>query len=129
MDLRIVRVNSSEVLDSRGNPTVSVEITLADGSSGRAIVPSGASTGAHEAVELRDGDTQRFGGRGVLQAVEHVRTTIARALHRMDASDQRGIDQRLIALDGTPEQGQARCQRYPGRGAGVHPRRSGSAWP
>ncbi len=102
MDLRIMHVDSSEVLDSRGNPTVEVEITLANGSTGRAIVPSGASTGAHEAVELRDGDTQRFGGRGVLQAVEHVRTTIARALHRMDASDQRGIDQRLIALDGTP---------------------------
>jgi enolase len=102
MDLRIVQVDSSEVLDSRGNPTVAVEITLADGSSGRAMVPSGASTGAHEAVELRDGDKQRFGGRGVLQAVEHVRTTIAKALRGMDASDQRGIDQALIALDGTP---------------------------
>ena len=102
MVLRIVQVDSSEVLDSRGNPTVAVEITLADGSMGRAIVPSGASTGAHEAVELRDGDKQRFGGRGVLQAVEHVRTTIAKALRGMDASDQRGIDQALIALDGTP---------------------------
>jgi enolase len=102
MDLRIVRIDSSEVLDSRGNPTVAVEVTLADGSTGRAMVPSGASTGAYEAVELRDGDKQRFGGRGVLHAVEHVRTTIARALHRMDASDQRGLDQRLIALDGTP---------------------------
>ena len=102
MDLQIVHVDSSEVLDSRGNPTVAVEITLADGSRGRALVPSGASTGAHEAVELRDGDKQRFGGRGVLQAVEHVRTTIAEALRGMDASDQRGIDQALIALDGTP---------------------------
>ena len=74
MDLRIVRIDSSEVLDSRGNPTVAVEVTLADGSTGRTMVPSGASTGAHEAVELRDGDKQRFGGRGVLQAVEHVRT-------------------------------------------------------
>jgi enolase len=102
MELRIARISGSEVLDSRGNPTVAVEITLADGSRGRAMVPSGASTGAHEAVELRDGDRTRFGGKGVLQAVEHVRTTIARALHRMDASDQRGIDQRLMALDGTP---------------------------
>ena len=102
MDLHIVHVDSSEVLDSRGNPTIAVEITLADGSSGRAMVPSGASTGAHEAVELRDGDQQRFGGRGVLQAVEHVRNTIAEALSGMDASDQRGIDQMLIALDGTP---------------------------
>src|SRR5438876_7250344 len=102
MDLHIVHVDSSEVLDSRGNPTVAVEITLADGSSGRAMAPSGASTGAHEAVELRDGDKQRFGGRGVLQAVEHVRTTIAKALRGMDASDQRGIDHALIALDGTP---------------------------
>src|SRR3989442_6840316 len=83
MDLRIVHVDSSEVLDSRGNPTVAVEITLADGSSGRAMVPSGASTGAHEAVELRDGDKQRFGGRCVLQAVDHVRTTIADALLRI----------------------------------------------
>src|SRR5207245_11592214 len=66
------------------------------------MVPSGASTGAHEAVELRDGDKQRFGGRGVLQAVEHVRTTIAEALDGIDASDQRSIDQTLIALDGTP---------------------------
>jgi enolase len=95
MDLRIVQVDSSEVFDSRGNPTVAVEITLADGSSGRAIVPSGASTGAHEAAELRDGDTRRFGGKGVLQAVEHVRPTIARALHRMDASDQLGLGPRL----------------------------------
>ncbi len=102
MDLRIVHVDSREVLDSRGNPTVAVEITLADGSRGRAIVPSGASTGAHEAVELRDGDKTRFGGKGVLQAVKHVRTTIAEALRGMDASDQRGIDQALIALDGTP---------------------------
>src|SRR5437764_13527331 len=90
------------MLESRGDQTVAVEVTLADGSTGRTMVPSGASTGAHEAVELRDGDKQRFGGRGVLQAVEHVRTTIAEALRGMDASDQRGIDQALIALDGTP---------------------------
>jgi enolase len=91
MDLRIVHIDSSEVLDSRGNPTVTAEVTLADGSSGRAMVPSGPPAGAYEAVELRDGDKRRFGGRGVLHAVEHVRTTIARALHRMDASDQRGL--------------------------------------
>src|SRR2546423_14653449 len=102
MDLHIVDIDSREVLDSRGNPTVAVEITLADGSRGRALVPSGASTGAHEAVELRDGDPKRFGGKGGLQAVRHVQTTIAEALRGLDASDQRDIDQRLIALDGTP---------------------------
>src|SRR5690349_16688808 len=98
----IVDIIGREILDSRGNPTVEVDVLLEDGSRGRAIVPSGASTGAHEAVELRDGDKTRFGGRGVLQAVEHVRTAIAEALRGMDASDQRGIDQALIALDGTP---------------------------
>jgi enolase len=106
MDLRIARIEGSEMLDSRGNPTVEVEVTLADGTVGRAMVPSGASTGVNEAVELRDGDKKRFGGKGVLKAVEHVRTTIAEALKGADAGDQRGIDLALIALDGTANKGE-----------------------
>jgi enolase len=94
-----------EVLDSRGNPTVEVEVALLDGGWGRAIVPSGASTGAHEAVELRDGDKKRFGGKGVLKAVENVNGPIAEELVGWDATDQKGIDEALIALDGTPNKG------------------------
>ena len=105
MDRQIERIEGSEMLDSRGNPTVEVEVTLADGTVGRAMVPSGASTGVNEAVELRDGDKKRFGGKGVLKAVEHVGTTIAKALTGLDASHQRGIDQALIALDGTANKG------------------------
>ncbi len=91
-----------EVLDSRGNPTVEAEVVLASGTVGRAIVPSGASTGEHEAVELRDGDAQRYKGKGVLKAVENVNGEIAEALADMDAADQRGLDARMIELDGTP---------------------------
>ncbi len=91
-----------EVLDSRGNPTVEVEVYLEDGSFGSAIVPSGASTGIHEALELRDGDKSRYNGKGVLTAVENVNTTIAEELFGWDATDQKGIDQALLALDGTP---------------------------
>jgi enolase len=105
MDLRIAAIEGREILDSRGSPTVAVDVTLADGTVGQAMVPSGASTGINEAIELRDGDRKRFGGRGVLRAVEHVRTEIARALQGADASDQRGIDLALIALDGTPNKG------------------------
>jgi enolase len=105
MDLRIAAIDGREVLDSRASPTVAVDVTLADGTIGRAMVPSGASTGINEAIELRDGDRKRFGGKGVLRAVEHVRTEIARALTGIDASDQRGIDLALIALDGTPNKG------------------------
>jgi enolase len=90
-----------EVLDSRGNPTVEAEVQLVDGAIGRAIVPSGASTGEHEAVELRDGDETRFLGKGVLKAVENVNGEIADALANWDASDQRAIDQKMIELDGT----------------------------
>src|SRR5512145_489533 len=97
----IVDVKAREVLDSRGNPTVEVEVMLEDGSQGRAIVPSGASTGAHEALELRDGDKKRYNGKGVLKAVEHVNGEIAEALEGMDALDQQGVDAALIALDGT----------------------------
>ena len=90
-----------EVLDSRGNPTVEVEVVLASGSMGRAAVPSGASTGAHEAVELRDGDKKRYGGKGVLKAVENVNDTLADELIGMDALDQVAIDEYLLELDGT----------------------------
>ena len=94
-----------EVLDSRGNPTVEAEVQLADGAIGRAIVPSGASTGEHEAVELRDGDQTRFLGKGVLKAVENVNGEIADALANWDAVDQRGLDQKMIELDGTETKG------------------------
>ena len=97
----IAAVHSRQILDSRGNPTVEVEVTLSDGSFGRAAVPSGASTGVHEAWELRDGDKSVFGGKGVTKAVANVNTTIAEALTGWDALDQIGIDQRLIELDGT----------------------------
>ena len=94
-------VHARQVLDSRGNPTVEAEVMLADGTVGRAIVPSGASTGEHEAVELRDDDKAQFLGKGVLKAVENVNREIADALGNEDASDQRGIDQKMIELDGT----------------------------
>jgi enolase 1/2/3 len=103
--MNIADIHAREVLDSRGNPTVEAEITLADGTTGRAIVPSGASTGEHEAVELRDGDNQRFLGKGVLKAVENVNSEIAEALANFDASDQRALDQRMIELDGTENKG------------------------
>jgi enolase len=98
---RIDRIHGREILDSRGNPTVEVDVLLESGELGRAAVPSGASTGAHEAVELRDGDKGRYGGKGVLKAVGHVNNEIAAALRGTDASDQRAIDERLINLDGT----------------------------
>lgn len=94
-----------EVLDSRGNPTVEVEVILADGSVGRAIVPSGASTGQFEAVELRDGDDKRYLGKGVEKAVENVNEVIAPELIGMDATKQIEIDQLLVELDGTPNKG------------------------
>src|SRR5881409_2260318 len=94
-------IHAREVLDSRGNPTVEAEVTLADGSKGRAIVPSGASTGEHEAVELRDADNQRYLGKGVLKAVENVNGEIADALANCEAADQRALDQKMIELDGT----------------------------
>src|SRR5439155_6255451 len=95
-------VRAREILDSRGNPTIEVDVVLADGSVGRAAVPSGASTGAHEAVELRDGDRARYGGNGVLRAVQNVNETIGPALIGYDAADQAGVDALLIDLDGTP---------------------------
>ncbi len=97
----IVDIHAREVIDSRGNPTVEAEVVLADGSKGRAIVPSGASTGEHEAVELRDGDKKRYVGKGVLKAVENVNREIARELNGFEASDQRALDKKMIDLDGT----------------------------
>src|SRR4029077_16410377 len=102
MDTGIVDVHAREILDSRGNPTVEAEVTLGDGSMGRAAVPSGASTGEHEAVELRDGDQHRYLGKGVQTAVANVNDKIADALQGLDASDQRRIDDTMNGLDGTP---------------------------
>ena len=102
METIIEDVVGREILDSRGNPTVEVEVTLMDGSMGRAAVPSGASTGVHEALELRDGDKSRYLGKGVLQAVENVNSDIADALIGWDALEQKAIDEMLIELDGTP---------------------------
>lgn len=102
METIIEDILGREILDSRGNPTVEVEITLMDGSWGRAAVPSGASTGVHEALELRDGDKSRFGGKGVRKAVDNVNEAIADLLIGWDAVDQKAIDQALIELDGTP---------------------------
>lgn len=102
MTALIEDVVGREVLDSRGNPTVEVEVFLDDGAVGSAIVPSGASTGAHEAVELRDGDPARYGGKGVLTAVNHVNNTLRPELLGLDASDQVSLDRLLIAIDGTP---------------------------
>jgi enolase len=101
----IVRVHAREILDSRASPTVEVEVMLSDGASGRAAVPSGASTGAHEAVELRDGDPQRYGGKGVRRAVANVNGEIATALTGMRVTEQVAVDDTLRALDGTPNKG------------------------
>jgi enolase len=102
MDTYIEDIVGREILDSRGNPTVEVEVTLMDGSLGRAAVPSGASTGVHEALELRDGDKARYNGKGVIMAVDHVNHEIAEELIGWDATDQIAIDHALIDLDGTP---------------------------
>lgn len=98
---RIQSLSAREILDSRGNPTFEVDVLLENGSIGRAAVPSGASTGSREAVELRDGDRQRYGGKGVLKAVANVVTDIAPALERVDASQQLELEARLCQLDGT----------------------------
>ena len=103
--LRIEKVIGREILDSRGNPTVEADVILCDGSIGRAAVPSGASTGAFEAVELRDGDKSRYLGNGVKKAVENINTKIASALQGMDACNQAEIDALMLKLDGTPNKG------------------------
>ena len=101
MSTRISGVHAREILDSRGNPTVEVEISLENGIRARAAVPSGASTGVHEALELRDGDIKRYNGKGVLQAVENVNKTIHNAVRGLDARDQSGVDRTMVSLDGT----------------------------
>src|SRR6201996_740441 len=105
MSTQITRIHAREILDSRGNPTLEAEVTLAGGGFGRAAVPSGASTGSREAVELRDGDKSRYLGKGVRNAVGNVNGAIADALKGFDAADQKGLDDKLIALDGTPNKG------------------------
>jgi len=102
MSVKILAVHGRQILDSRGNPTVEAEVRLEDGALGRAAVPSGASTGEHEAIELRDGDKHHYLGKGVLKAVAHINTAIADAVAGMDATDQRAIDRRMIEADGTP---------------------------
>src|SRR5918997_3531796 len=97
----ILDVHARQILDSRGNPTVEVDVHLEDGSSGRAAVPSGASTGKHEALELRDGDEKRYRGKGVLTACRNVEESIAPELEGLDALDQREVDRRMLDLDGT----------------------------
>ena len=111
----IVDVIAREILDSRGNPTIEADVVLESGVSGRAAVPSGASTGSKEAVELRDGDAARYLGKGVLKAVENVNTEICEAILGLDASEQGFIDHTLVDLDGTDNKGAAGCQRHPGR--------------
>jgi enolase len=102
---RIVDIRGREIMDSRGNPTVEADVILESGILGRAAVPSGASTGTREAVELRDGDPKRYGGKGVLKAVEHVNTVLRQALLGADAADQQALDRRMIGLDGTETKG------------------------
>ncbi len=105
MSTKIVRVHGRQILDSRGNPTVEADVVLEGGTVGRAAVPSGASTGEHEALELRDGDGSRYLGKGVLKAVENINSAIAPAVVGMAASDQRALDRRMLELDGTPNKG------------------------
>src|SRR5512139_3440599 len=105
MSTAIAAIHAREILDSRGNPTVEVEVTLSGGAHARAAVPSGASTGAHEAVELRDDDKARYSGKGVQKAVGHVNKTIAKALRGHDALDQAGVDRLMLKLDATPNKG------------------------
>jgi enolase len=106
-DSTIVRVHAREVLDSRGRPTVEVEVTCRDGACGRAITPSGASTGRHEAVELRDGDPTRYGGKGVRKAVANVRDLLTDRLLGLSATDQARMDRILCEIDGTPDKSRA----------------------
>ena len=113
--MEITKILGREILDSRGNPTVEADVSLADGSMGRAAVPSGASTGEHEAVELRDGDKSRYLGKGTLKAVENINEQIAPALLGTDAERQSSIDRLMIELDGTANKGQAGRQCDSGR--------------
>src|SRR5882762_6789071 len=101
----ITDIVARQILDSRGNPTVEVDVHTSEGCMGRAAVPSGASTGKHEAVELRDGDKKQYGGKGVLKAVDHINEKIAEELYGYDVTDQRGLDTLMIDMDGTENKG------------------------
>ena len=101
--MQIVEIHAREILDSRGNPTVEVEVRTVSGAFGRAAVPSGASTGEFEALELRDGDRARYGGKGVLRAVKNIDTALAKAVRGLDAADTRKVDAAMIEADGTPD--------------------------
>src|SRR6202451_3031896 len=105
MSTKIARVPGREIIYSRGNPTVEADVVLEGGALGRAAVPSGASTGEHEAIELRDGDKSRYLGKGVLKAVGNVNGAIAKAVAGLDASDQKAVDRRMIETDGSPNKG------------------------
>src|ERR1700675_513268 len=102
MSTKITRVHARQIIDSRGNPTVEADVTLTSGAVGRAAVPSGASTGEHEALELRDGDKSRYLGKGVLKAIANANGEIGKAVTGLDAADQRALDHKMISLDGTP---------------------------
>jgi enolase len=119
MDTTIISLNALQILDSRGNPTVEVEVILGDGSWGRAAVPSGASTGVHEALELRDGDKDKFGGKGVLKAVDNVNTKIAELLLGADATQQVAIDMDMIDLDGTKNKSKLGANAILGTGLAI----------
>jgi len=119
MDTTIEYISGLEILDSRGNPTLEVEVILGDGSWGRAAVPSGASTGVHEALELRDGDKKRYGGKGVLKAVEHVNNEIAEELLGWDATEQKAIDMVMLELDGTPNKSKLGANAILGTGLAI----------
>ncbi len=121
----IAKINAREILDSRGNPTIEVDVHLEGGAMGRAAVPSGASTGEHEAWELRDGDKKRFGGKGVTKAVRSVIDVIAPALAGYDALEQAKIDEKIIALDGTPNKKNLGANALLGRFARDRPCRRG----
>src|SRR5579885_2350393 len=110
--MEIINVTGREILDSRGNPTVEADVYLADGSFGRAAVPSGASTGEHEAIELRDNDKSRYLGKGTRKAVENIVKKIAPALKGLDAADQTSLDQKLRSLDGTPNKASSEQMRF-----------------
>ncbi|MCS2441669.1 hypothetical protein NXX09_13560 [Bacteroides uniformis] len=113
--MKIEKIIGREILDSRGNPTVEVDVTLESGFIGRASVPSGASTGEHEALELRDGDKKRYGGKGVLKAVDNINNIIAPKLIGMSALDQMGIDHAMLALGRNQNESQSGCQCHPRR--------------
>ncbi len=102
MSTKIIKVRARQVIDSRGNPTVEADVILDGGALGRAAVPSGASTGEHEALELRDGDTSKYLGKGVLKAVANANNEIAKAINGLDAADQRALDHKMISLEPSP---------------------------